>query len=119
MSDNDINDANCGSDCGSCGGDDSPCCDSGNSHKQADLKMLVFVLVLILAGAVAAHSIFNEGKKAGPCGPSGCPSTGTVDQTSLGGCPVTGGDVEKVFEGEDASIEKCPMTDGDISSDPK
>lgn len=112
MSENDINDVNCGSDCGSCGGgdnvnsggggggDDGPCCDSGNSHKQADLKMLVFVLVLILAGAVAAHSIFNNDKDAGACGPGGCPSgseqvegcsssTDTADEMPSGGCPIS------------------------------
>ncbi|MBW8034719.1 MAG: hypothetical protein FVQ79_03455 [Planctomycetes bacterium] len=135
MSDNDINDVNCGSDCGSCGGednvnnsgggdgDDSPCCDSGNSHKQADLKMLVFVLVLILAGAVAAHSIFNKDKNAGACGPGGCPSGSEQVEGSLssdsadtlsGSCPISGkssaggDDVKKVFNGEKAASPCCP-----------
>ena len=130
MSDNDINDANCGSDCGSCGGDDKvhssggDCCggDSGgggHSHEQADLKMLVFVLVLILAGAVAAHSIFNKDKNAAACGPGGCPSgseqvegspsMGAAGQVPVGICPISG----KSSAGEGASIEKCPVTAGD------
>ena len=132
MSENEINDVNSCDDCGSCdggdnvnnsgGGDggDSPCCDSGNSHKQADLKMLVFVLVLILAGAVAAHSLLNKDKDAGACGPGGCsseseqvgscPSTGAADQMPSGTCPISG----KSSAGEDASIKQCSTTVDDV-----
>lgn len=80
MSENDINDVDSCGDCGSCddgndkvnssgadccGGDDG---NHGHSHKQADLKTLIFVLVLILAGAVAAHSLLNKNKNVGACG---------------------------------------------------
>jgi hypothetical protein len=101
MSDNDVNDLNSdGQECSSCdggGGDgaDKPCCGSGNSHKQQDLKTLIFVLVLILAGAVAAHSIMKKDKGESGC----CPVSGQVeegvanDDAVAGGC--TGGKTEE------------------------
>lgn len=92
MSDNDVNDSNCDKqECSSCcdGGSDAKesCCGSGNSHKQQDLKTLIFVLVLILAGAVAAHSIMNKGKSGSGCGPGGCRSGQVQDGAPVGCCP--------------------------------
>lgn len=136
MSDNDVNDVNDlnsdGQECSSCdggGGDDAdePCCGSGNSHKQADLKMLVFVLVLILAGAVAAHSIMNKDKGGSVCGsgqveegaPGGCcpaddkadadaaVAAPTPEDGAAGGCPFSG----KTKVPDDAAAGGCP-TDG-------
>ena len=126
MSDNEINDVNCDSDCGSCGDgndkvDAAGGCGAGggDGHKQADLKTLIFVLVLILAGAVAAHSLIGRGKDAGACGADGsacdskqvegCSSADKADEAGSVGCPVSG----EPEASEDSSIKQCSITAGD------
>ena len=114
MSDNDINDVNDsnrdGQECGSCGGGggdaDGSCCGSGNSHKQQDLKTLIFVLVLILAGAVVAHSIINKGKAKPGCGMG---DSNCEFRQVEGGCGLKA--TEEGLAEEDAAAGGCPFGD--------
>lgn len=126
MGNNDVNDLNSDrQDCTSCEGGNNaeePCCGSGNSHKQQDLKTLIFVLVLILAGAVAAHSIMNKDGDKSACGiaSSTCGSDqvesgtctpdaakeGLTDDAAAGGCPVTG----KTEVSEKTPAACCPSS---------
>lgn len=121
MSDNENKDVNCDSDCSSCGDDkvagDGGCGSGGGDvHKQADLKTLVFVLVLILAGAVAAHSLFGTDKDAVACGADGSAcGSGQVDGCSFeaatvsGGCPVGGESFEDGSACSSKQIEACSL----------
>ena len=72
-----------------CGCDSSPndeiCCGPGGKKSW---RTVLFIAVLVLAGAVAAHSVLtNGGNGASPCGGAGgfC----SIEQGNGGGCPLT------------------------------
>jgi hypothetical protein len=63
---------------GTCGPTDASggeCCSPGSGGGKS-WKTAIFVLVVLAAGAVGAHSVLTNGKAAGPCG--GASATGSV-----------------------------------------
>ena len=60
--------------CGHSSGSGGECCSSGSAGWKS-WKTAVFVIVILAAGAVAAHSLLTNGTGAAPCASSGglCP----------------------------------------------
>lgn len=104
-----VEQSGCG--CDSSSGDDVCCSPSGGKKSW---RTVLFVTVLMLAGAVAAHSVLTNGDKTSPCGtgpicgmeqangdsvkPAGCPmEQANGDAEKPAGCPMekANGDVEK------------------------
>lgn len=63
--------------------DSQPCCSSGSGGWKG-WKTVVFVVVVLAAGAVAAHSVLTNGKAAAPsCGASAAGSVCSADKASM------------------------------------
>jgi hypothetical protein len=101
-----VEQSGCG--CDSSSGDDT-CCSPGGG--KSNLRTALFVVVLVLAGGVAAHSVLTNGGKTSPCGTGGpiCGMEQANDaDVKAAGCPTgkTNGDCEKACLSEKKACQK-------------
>ena len=82
--------------CNDSSGSGGDCCSSGSGSLKS-LKMVIFVLVIIAACALAAHSVLSNGTNSSPCGASSagfCPLNKTCSSSkACGATEANPGDV--------------------------
>lgn len=101
-----VEQSGCG--CDSSSGDDT-CCSPGGG--KSNWRTALFVMVVVLAGGVAAHSVLTNGDKDSSCGTGpvcGMEQANDAD-VKAAGCPTgtTNGDGEKTCPSE---RKTCPKT---------
>ena len=81
--------------CNDSSGSGGDCCSSGSGSLKS-LKTVIFVLVIIAACALAAHSVLSNGTNNSPCAAGVCPLNKTCGATEANPGNVTCPSEQKV-----------------------
>jgi hypothetical protein len=96
-----VEQSGCG--CDSSSGDDT-CCSPGGGKKN--WRTVLFLTVLVLAGAVAAHSVLTNGGKTTPCGVGAICG---IEQANGDACSKTAACPLEKANGDGVKPACCPM----------
>lgn len=108
--------------CNDSSGSGGDCCSSGSVNWKS-WKTVIFILVLLAAGALAAHSVLSNGTNNSPCGasPAGvCPLNKACSSSKVcGAAEANPGDVTCPSEKKANNPSSCCPKTGAPDSCPK